>query len=53
MAAAGVYLALLGYVEGQSILFNQVLRELGTDADDAEIQLLFGITDTTQATTKQ
>jgi hypothetical protein len=43
----------LGYVEGQSILFNQVLRELGTDADDAEIQLLFGITDTTQATTKQ
>jgi hypothetical protein len=52
-AAAGIYFALVGYVERQSISFNQVLRELGTDADNAEIQLLFGITDTAQATTKQ
>jgi prepilin-type N-terminal cleavage/methylation domain-containing protein len=32
--------------------FCQVLRELGTDADDAEIQSLFDVTDRTQAISK-
>src|SRR5258705_951429 len=33
--------------------FSQVLREAGADADDAEIQLLFDVTDITPTTPKK